>query len=287
MSRQRTAGGTPAIGSRRGAYIAHKPNSETSMLPKGDATQDAMEAHIIEPAAEQHVLIVDDDAELRQLVAKFLRSNGFKVTAVRSAPELHHALASARIDLVILDLMLPGASGLDICRELRKTSTVPIIMLTAKADESDRIVGLEVGADDYVTKPFSPRELLARIKAVLRRMAVDAGARRPSTLRGYSFQGWTLDTLKRELTNPDGIVVDLSTGEYDLLLAFVEQPQKVLSREQLLDAARNRVATGFDRSMDVQISRLRRKLASGDDDNAMIKTVRGAGYMFVPTVSWS
>lgn len=257
------------------------------MLPKGDATQDAMEAHIIEPAAEQHVLIVDDDAELRQLVAKFLRSNGFKVTAVRSAPELHHALASARIDLVILDLMLPGASGLDICRELRKTSTVPIIMLTAKADESDRIVGLEVGADDYVTKPFSPRELLARIKAVLRRMAVDAGARRPSTLRGYSFQGWTLDTLKRELTNPDGIVVDLSTGEYDLLLAFVEQPQKVLSREQLLDAARNRVATGFDRSMDVQISRLRRKLASGDDDNAMIKTVRGAGYMFVPTVSWS
>jgi two-component system OmpR family response regulator len=259
------------------------------MTAKGDPIQpqDAGDARVVEPAPEQHVLIVDDDAELRQLVAKFLRTNGYRVTAVRSAPEMRHALASARIDLVILDLMLPGTSGLDLCRDIRTTSTVPIIMLTAKAEETDRIVGLEMGADDYVTKPFSPRELLARIKAVLRRTAVDAGARKPSALRGYTFQGWMLDTLKRELTNPDGIVVDLSTGEYDLLLAFVEQPQKVLTREQLLDAARNRVATGFDRSIDVQISRLRRKLASGDDDNAMIKTVRGVGYMFVPTVAWS
>ena len=259
------------------------------MIAKGDSIhpQDAAGGHVVEPAPEQHVLIVDDDAELRQLVAKFLRTNGFRVTAVRNAPEMRHALASARIDLVILDLMLPGISGLELCRDIRKTSTVPIIMLTAKAEEADRIVGLEMGADDYVTKPFSPRELLARLKAVLRRMAVNVPGRKPAAMRGYMFDGWVLDTLKHELTNPDGIVVDLSTGEYDLLLAFVEQPQKVLTREQLLDAARNRVATGFDRSMDVQISRLRRKLASGDDENSMIKTVRGVGYMFVPRVSWS
>lgn len=252
----------------------------------GPVREDAGD-HLIQAPAEHHVLVVDDDAELRKLVAKLLRTNGFRVTAVRSAPELQHAMASMPIDLIILDLMLPGVSGLDLCRELRKTSTVPIIMLTAKAEEADRIVGLEIGADDYVTKPFSPRELLARLNAVLRRMAVDSGARRPAMARGYRFEGWVLDTLKRELTNPEGIVVDLSTGEYDLLLAFVEQPQKVLSREQLLDAARNRVATGFDRSIDVQISRLRRKIAPGEDDHAMIKTVRGVGYMFVPTVAWS
>jgi two-component system OmpR family response regulator len=244
-------------------------------------------AHPVEVRTEHHVLVVDDDAELRQLVAKFLRSNGFRVTTVRSAPEMRHALSSTRIDLIILDIMLPGTSGLDLCREIRKTSAVPIIMLTAKAEEADRIVGLEIGADDYVTKPFSPRELLARLNAVLRRMAVDIGVPKRSAVRGYMFEGWVLDTLKRELTNPDGIVVDLSTGEYDLLLAFVEQPQKVLTREHLLDAARNRVATGWDRSVDVQISRLRRKIAPGGDDHAMIKTVRGIGYMFVPTVSWS
>lgn len=242
---------------------------------------------LVQVPAQHHILLVDDDAELRQLVAKFLRTNGFRVTTVRSAPELRHAFSSMPIDLIILDIMLPGVSGLELCREIRKTSVVPIIMLTAKADEADRVVGLEIGADDYVTKPFSPRELLARINAVLRRMAIDPGLRRPAAARGYRFEGWILDTLKRELTNPDGIVVDLSTGEYDLLLAFVEQPQKVLSREQLLDTARNRVATGFDRSIDVQVSRLRRKITAGDDDHAMVKTVRGVGYMFVPTVAWS
>lgn len=255
-------------------------NSDSPML---GASPD----RLVQVPTQHHILLVDDDAELRQLVAKFLRANGFRVTTVRSAPELRHALTFIPIDLIILDIMLPGVSGLELCREIRKTSAVPIIMLTAKSDEADRIVGLEIGADDYVTKPFSPRELLARINAILRRMAVDPGLRRPATARGYRFEDWILDTLKRELTNPDGIVVDLSTGEYDLLLAFVEQPQMVLSREQLLDAARNRVATGFDRSIDVQISRLRRKIAGGDDDHAMIKTVRGVGYMFLPTVTWS
>lgn len=259
------------------------------MTPKGDLIQskEAPGAHVVQTVADRHVLVVDDDAQLRQLVAKFLRSNGIRVTAVRSAPEMRHSLASIPIDLVLLDLMLPGTSGLELCREIRKTSALPIIMLTAKAEEADRIVGLEIGADDYVTKPFSPRELLARIKAVLRRVATETASRKPAAVRGYVFDGWFLDTLKRELTNPDGIVVDLSTGEYDLLLAFVEQPQKVLTREQLLDAARNRVSTGFDRSIDVQISRLRRKITSGDEDNAIIKTVRGGGYLFVPLVAWS
>lgn len=241
----------------------------------------------VEGAADYHILVVDDDAELRQLVAKFLRANGLRVTTVRSAPETRHALSSIPVDLIILDLMLPGTSGLDLCREIRRSSQVPIIMLTAKADEADRIVGLEIGADDYVTKPFSPRELLARLNAVLRRIVIDAGARNRIAVREYRFDGWALDTLRRELTNPAGILVDLSTGEYDLLLAFVEQPQKVLSREHLLDAARNRISTGFDRSIDVQISRLRRKITSGDDEHTMIKTVRGAGYMFMPTVTWS
>ncbi|MDX2288432.1 MAG: response regulator transcription factor [Hyphomicrobiaceae bacterium] len=245
-------------------------------------------AHVVTGAAEPHVLVVDDDSQLRVLVGKFLRSHGYRVTSVGTAPEMQHALASSPIDLVILDLMLPGASGLDLCRGLRSRSAIPIIMLTAKSEEADRIVGLEVGADDYVTKPFSPRELLARIKAVLRRTAAEPGSVHKAALhRGYTFDGWRLDALKRELTNPAGIVVDLSTGEYDLLLALVEQPQKVLTREQLLDAARNRIATGFDRSIDVQISRLRRKIDDGDDDTSMIKTVRGVGYMFTPTVTWS
>ena len=258
------------------------------MTKPAHAEEPALPTNILATAPDPHVLVVDDDSQLRQLVGKFLRSHGFHVTSVGTAPEMQHALESTPIDLIILDLMLPGTSGLELCRGLRSTSSVPVIMLTAKSEEADRIVGLEMGADDYVTKPFSPRELLARIKAVLRRSGSESRASpRAAFHRGYAFIGWRLDTLKRELTNPDGIVVDLSTGEYNMLLALVEQPQKVLSREQLLDAARNRVATGFDRSIDVQISRLRRKITTGDDDHAMIKTIRGVGYMFVPTVTWS
>jgi two-component system OmpR family response regulator len=252
------------------------------------AEESAPSANVLPAVPDPHVLVVDDDGQLRQLVGKFLRSNGFRVTSVGTAPEMRHTLASTPIDLVILDLMLPGTSGLELCRSLRSTSSVPVIMLTAKSEEADRIVGLEVGADDYVTKPFSPRELLARIKAILRRTGSEPNAAQRMVHRaGYTFNGWWLDILKRELTDPEGIVIDLSTGEYNMLLALVEQPQKVLSREQLLDAARNRIGTGFDRSIDVQISRLRRKITTGDDDHAMIKTVRGVGYMFVPTVTWS
>ena len=227
-----------------------------------------------------HVLIVDDDSQIRQLAAKFLREHGFRVSTAQNAREMSVILATAGIDLIILDLMLPGANGLDLCRDLRTKSDVPIIMLTALGSDTDRIVGLEVGADDYLAKPFNPRELLARINAVLRR-ARPAGT---STTSGthLCFEGWTLDTRRRELIDPNGVLVDLSTGEYDLLLTFLEAPQRVLSREQLLGAAKNKIATGFDRAIDIQVSRLRKKIEPSGE--VMIKTIRGTGYLFVPPV---
>lgn len=227
------------------------------------------------------VLVVDDDGEILSLVAKFLRANGFRVHTARSGAEMIEALKHAAIDLIVLDLMLPGRNGLDLCRDLRRTSSIPVIMLTAKGEETDRIIGLEVGADDYLPKPFNPRELLARINAVMRRMRSPDQPPFERGGRAMQFAGWRLDTLKRELTDPRGVVVDLSTGEYDLLLAFLEAPQRVLTREFLLDAARNRSIDAFDRSIDVQVSRLRRKLDSVDD---LIKTVRGVGYLFAADV---
>lgn len=227
------------------------------------------------------LLVVDDDGEILTLVAKFLRGNGFRVHTARNGVEMNEALGRTSVDLIVLDLMLPGASGLDLCRDLRRTSSIPVVMLTAKGDDIDRIIGLEVGADDYLPKPFNPRELLARVNAVLRRSR-GGGTRAERAGRGFAFGGWRLDTLKRELTNPSGVVVDLSTGEYDLLQAFLEAPQRVLSRDFLLDAARNRTADVFDRTIDVQVSRLRRKIGGPVD---LIKTVRGVGYMFTADVS--
>lgn len=231
---------------------------------------------------EATILVVDDDGRILDLVARFLRGHGFRVQVARNGVEMQEALRIAGVDLIVLDLMLPGQSGLDLCRELRRSSTIPVVMLTAKGDDVDRIVGLEVGADDYLPKPFNPRELLARVNAVLRRVRQAGSERDERRGGGFGFAGWRLDTLKRELANPNGVVVDLSTGEYDLLLAFLEAPQRVLSRDYLLDAARNRAADPFDRAIDVQVSRLRRKLG-GDAD--FIKTVRGAGYLFTPTVT--
>ncbi|MEW5964572.1 MAG: response regulator transcription factor [Pseudomonadota bacterium] len=234
---------------------------------------------------DAHVLIVDDDAQLRQLVSKMLRAHGYRTTAVACGREMLETMGLAPVDLIVLDVMLPGASGLDLCRHVRETSSVPILMLTARSEEVDRVIGLEMGADDYLTKPFGSRELLARIRALLRRARSNPNLVKPPAGTKYAFEGWVVDTLRRELVNPEGAVVDLSTGEYDLLLAFVEAPQRVLTRDQLLDMARNRtVVPGFDRSIDVQISRLRRKMA-GDDADGFIKTVRGVGYMFVPAVS--
>ncbi len=228
------------------------------------------------------ILVVDDDGQILQLVAGFLRNNGCRVHTARNGVEMREALASVEVDLIILDLMLPGEGGLELCRELRKSSGVPIIILSAKGEEVDRIVGLEVGADDYLPKPFNPRELLARIAAVLRRYRGQAQPAGTRPQRALSFAGWKLDTLKRELTDPDGVVVDLSTGEYELLLALLEAPQRVLSREYLLDASRLRPMEAFDRAVDVQVFRLRRKLG---DNGELIKTVRGIGYLLAADVA--
>lgn len=227
-----------------------------------------------------HILICDDDAGLQGLLAGFLRDSGYIVTAAADSRELDRSLRSpATIDLVILDVMLPGKSGLEICRDLRAASTVPILMLTARGEETDRIVGLEMGADDYMSKPFSPHELLARVKAMLRRSRMLSPAS-PRRRRCIAFAGWKLELARRELRNPAGVIIDLSGGEYELLIAFLDAPQRVLSREQLLEAARNREPSAFDRSIDVQVSRLRRKIVTSEEGEGFIKTIRGVGYMF-------
>jgi two-component system, OmpR family, response regulator len=227
------------------------------------------------------VLIVDDDREIRDLLARFLRKHGLRVETVADGRVMARALESGRFDLVVLDLMLPGEDGLSLCRHLRATSSLPVIMLTAVAEDTDRIIGLEIGADDYVTKPFNPRELLARIKAVLRRTAGDGRETSEGTL---TFAGWRLAAAQRELRDPDGVLVPLTSGEFDLLLAFVERPERVLSRDQLLDLTKGRDALPFDRSVDVQLSRLRRKIETDPQNPKLIKTVRGGGYMLAQPV---
>jgi two-component system OmpR family response regulator len=231
-----------------------------------------------------HILIVDDHREIRDLVSRALTKEGFRVSTAADGKAMRKVLADGRIDLILLDLMLPGEDGLSLCRALRAESDIPIIMLTAKGDEVDRVIGLEMGADDYLPKPFGSRELIARIKAVLRRGREPAAADRRHRPERYRFDRWALDTGARELIRHDGVAVPLSTGEYDLLIALVERPQRVLSRDQLLDLARGRSAVGLDRSIDTQVSRLRKKLERDPGDPRIIKTVWGGGYMFTPTV---
>ncbi|HEV2573582.1 response regulator transcription factor [Methylocella sp. CPCC 101449] len=229
-----------------------------------------------------HIGVVDDDPQIRLLVTQYLRRHGFQVSAAGDAKGAMELLQATQVDLLILDVMLPGRSGLDLCREIRATLSLPVIMLTARGDEDDRIVGLEVGADDYVTKPFSPRELLARIRAVLRRIRGDdkpGSIERDDVVR---FDGWMLDLRRRELVSPSGTLVDLSTGEFDLLNAFIEHPNRILTRDALLEFAKARSADTTDRVIDVQVSRLRKKLAQESAERPLIKTVRGVGYMFAP-----
>ena len=233
-----------------------------------------------------HILIVDDHREIRDLVSRALSKEGFRVSVAADGRAMRKVLDDSRIDLILLDLMLPGEDGLSLCRGLRAQSSIPIIMLTAKGDELDRVIGLEMGADDYLPKPFGSRELIARIRAVLRRSQEKVAAHDPGRRpKGYAFDRWRLDTTRRELIRADGVTLPLSTGEYDLLMAFVERPQRVLSRDQLLDLARGRAASGLDRSIDTQVSRLRRKLELDPGDPRIIKTVWGGGYMFTPAVS--
>ena len=235
-------------------------------------------------AGAPHILIVDDHREIRELVTRALVKEGFRVSSAADGRAMQKAISDGRIDLILLDLMLPGEDGLSLCRTLRAKSAIPIIMLTAKGDEIDRVIGLEMGADDYLPKPFGSRELIARIRAVLRRgqRGDAAAADKPAQ---YRFDRWCLDTAARELLRDDGVTVPLSTGEYDLLLAFVERPQRVLSREQLLDLARGRAAANFDRAIDTQVSRLRRKIERDAADPKIIKTVWGGGYTFTAAVT--
>nr|WP_219734109.1 response regulator [Pseudomonas chlororaphis] len=231
------------------------------------------------------LLIVDDDLEVLALLKKFFVQHGYSVEVATEGASLWAALERQVPDLIILDLMLPGENGLTLCQRLRQQHAVPVIMLTAMGELSDRVVGLEMGADDYLSKPFDARELLARVRAVLRR----AGESRPVVGEVprplIRFADWQLDLTRRELRSPDQVMIPLSAGEFDLLLVFVEHPQRILSREQLLDLARGQAHDAFDRSIDVQVSRLRRKLEFDTKRPAMIRTVRNGGYLFTPSVT--
>jgi len=231
------------------------------------------------------VLIVEDDPALRTLLMRLLREEGFQPLSAGHGAEMARVLETNSVDLILLDVMLPGSNGFDLCRAVRRESDVPIVMLSARDDETDRLIGLELGADDYIGKPFSKKELIARIRAILRRTQSGAqAARQPRGHQQMTFAGWSLDPGRRELLSPDGAFVDLSGAEFDLLLAFVSSPQRVIGRERLLEMSRARFSDASDRSIDVLVSRLRRKLAVTGQSEALLRTVRGVGYLFTAAV---
>ncbi len=232
-----------------------------------------------------HLLLVDDERSIREPLAQFLLKQGFRVTQAGDAAAARTRLAAYAIDLVILDIMMPGEDGLSLTRHIRETSDIPVILLTARSEETDRIVGLEMGADDYVVKPFSPRELATRVKVVLRR-AANGGARQHAPDSGsYAFADWVLKSGERALVDRSGVSVALSTGEYNLLLALVLRPRQVLTRDQLLDLTQGREAAAFDRAIDNQVSRLRRKIEADPKNPELIKTVWGGGYTLAAEVT--
>ncbi len=236
---------------------------------------------------QDHILIVDDDADIRSLLGTYLQKNGMRATTAADGRAMWQALERGRFDLIVLDLMLPGDDGLVLCRNLRAKSDIPIIMLTARGEETDRIVGLEMGADDYLPKPFSARELLARIKSTLRRARSLPENLRADELRHLEFAGWTLDTAHRHLVSPDGVVSPLGGAEFRLLRIFLNHPNRVLNRDQLVDLTQGREAEALDRSIDVQVSRLRQRLGDDPRDPQLIKTVRGEGYVLAVPVKGS
>jgi len=231
-----------------------------------------------------HILVVDDDAEIRALLGEYLQKSGCKATVAADGKAMWAALARGKIDLIVLDLMLPGEDGLALCRKLRAESDMPVIMLTARGEETDRIVGLEIGADDYLAKPFSPRELLARIKSVLRRHRSLPRNLRAEEARAIVFAAWRLDTVARHLVSPDGVVTSLSGAEFRMLRIFLGHPNHVLSRDQLMMLTHGHEAEPFDRSIDNQVSRLRHRLGEDPSDPKIIKTVRGEGYVLAVPV---
>lgn len=238
--------------------------------------------HLVAPEAVPRVLLVEDDEEIAAMVIEMLTENGLEVAAVGSAANMDAVLKKQSFDLIVLDAMLPGEDGFSICRRLRASSTVPIIMLTALGDEINRIVGIELGADDYITKPFHPREFMARIKALLRRASY--GAEQPSQQTAMQFAGWQIDPILRQLVNPDGVHVSMTTAEFDILLAFCQNPGRVMTREQLLRLTHAGLAGPVERSIDVHISRVRQKIEPNVREPTVIKTVRLGGYMFTPKV---
>ncbi|MBD8527875.1 response regulator [Pseudomarimonas arenosa] len=232
-----------------------------------------------------HLLVVDDHPEIRHSLTRYLRDNGFRVSAADGGAQMRLVLQDASIDLVILDVMMPGEDGLSLCRDLTASNGPPVILLTALSDDTDQIVGLELGADDYVTKPFNPRELLARIRAVLRRTQGAQPQRQVPGQDRLHFSGWCLDLARRELTDPEGVDVALSNNEFLLLAAFLARAGRVLSRDQLLDLTQGREAGAYDRAIDNQVLRLRRKIEPDPANPSLIKTVWGGGYVFTANVS--
>jgi two-component system, OmpR family, response regulator len=240
-------------------------------------------------SSDFHIAVLDDEPDITQLLAGYLQGHGYRVTQLHNGSALMHTMRSDPPALVLLDLGLPGEDGLRIARQLREHWQCGLVILTGRGDAVDKVVGLEVGADDYVTKPFDLRELLARIKAVLRRMAPTSAMAAPTTPTSapsrWRFDGWLLDIAARRLTHPLGQDVPLTSGEFDLLRSFVQHAGRVLSRDFLLEHTRGREAGPFDRTIDVQVGRLRKKLEVDAEDPKLIKSVRGAGYIFVPPVS--
>jgi two-component system, OmpR family, response regulator len=236
-------------------------------------------------AEDAHILLVDDERDIREPLAAYLARSGYRVSKAENANAARAILAAKGIDLVLLDVMMPGEDGLALTGFIRATTSLPVILLTARAEETDRIVGLELGADDYVTKPFSPRELLARIKAVLRRVGESGMRVRAPDAESFAFGPWVLKTGERELVDREGVAIPLSTGEYNILHAFVTHPRRVLSREQLLDLSQGRELNAFDRSIDNHISRLRKKIEENASDPKLVKTVWGGGYMLAAEVT--
>ena len=245
-----------------------------------------------EVSEQQHVLIVDDDQRIRSMVRRYLVEEGFRVSEAGGGGELRERLAAGAVDLVLLDLMMPGEDGLSLARFIRQSSQTPIIMLTGKGDVIDRVAGLEAGADDYLAKPFHLRELLARIRTVLRRLTAPAATPASSALPSdgggtevLSFQGWRLDPERRQLRRPDGETLALTSSEFELLLVFVRRPNRVIGRDQLMDLVKGREWAAPDRAIDTQVARLRRKIEAEPATPTLIKTVRGAGYVFASPVT--
>ncbi|MFU7526896.1 response regulator [Qipengyuania sp. ASV99] len=237
-----------------------------------------------EIAPKTTILLVDDEATLREPLAEYLAGQGFAVKDVNSAAAARSALTAMTPDIVLLDIMMPGEDGLALCRHLVETRQLPVIFLTARGEPTDRIVGLELGADDYIVKPFEPRELVARIRTVLRRVGRGSAPQAQAEDWLYSFEGWLLDPLKRKLIDPEGVTVPISTAEFRLLRAFLDHPLQVLDRDRLLDMVQGRTAHLFDRAVDNQVSRLRRKIEPDSGDPHFIQTVRGGGYRFAAVV---